>query len=78
MEISSALEQPPTIRGDNNREIPKKTTMRRKCDFKRLISHFDMNVFRRVVWILSQLTAFVLKLQQKNLRGQKSIVWKTA
>ena len=51
---------------DNNREIPKKT--------KKLISHFDMNVFPRVVWILSQLTAFVLKLQQKNLRGQKSIV----
>ena len=33
-----------------------------------------MNVFPRVVWILSQLTAFVLKIQQKNLRGQKSIV----
>ena len=28
--------------------------------------------------MFSQLTAFVLKLQQKNLRGQKSIVWKTA
>ena len=41
---------------------------------KKLISHFDMNVFLRVVWMLSQLTAFVLKLQQKNLRGQKSIV----
>ena len=25
-----------------------------------------------------QLTAYVLKLQQKNLRAQKSIVWKTA
>ena len=37
-----------------------------------------MNVFPRIVWILSQLTAFVLKFQQKNLRGQKSIVWKTA
>ena len=44
--------------------------MRRKCDFKRLISHFDMNVFPRVVWIFSQLTAFVLKLEQKNLRGR--------
>ena len=32
-----------------------------------------MNVFSRVVWMLSQLTAFVLKLQQENLRGQKSI-----
>ena len=37
-----------------------------------------MDVFPRVVWIMSQLTAFVLKLQQKNLHGQKSIVWKTA
>ena len=52
--------------------------MGRKCDFKRLISYFNVNVFPRVVWILSQLTAFVLKLQQKNLSGQKSIVWKTA
>ena len=42
------------------------------------MSHFGMNVFPRVVWILSQLTAFVLKLQQKNLHGQKSTVWKTA
>ena len=40
----------------------------------KLISHFDMNFFPRVVWILSQITAFVLKIQQKNLRGQKSIV----
>ena len=45
---------------------------------KKLIPHFDMKVFPRIVWILSQLTAFVLKLQQKHLRGQKSIVWKTA
>ena len=44
---------------------------------KKLISHSDMNVFLRVVWMLSQLTTFVLKLQQKNLRGQKSILWKT-
>ena len=37
-----------------------------------------MNIFMRVVWMLSQLPAFVLKLQQKNLRGGKSIVWKTS
>ena len=37
-----------------------------------------MNFFPQVVWILSQLAAFVLKLQQKNLLGQKSTVWKTA
>ena len=37
-----------------------------------------MNIFMRVVWMLSQLAAFVLKLQQKNLRGGKSIVWKTS
>ena len=29
-------------------------------------------------WILSQLTAFVLKLQQKISLGQKFSVWKTA
>ena len=46
--------------------------------FKKLISHFDLNVFLIAVWILLQLTAFVLKLQQKNLHGQKSTVWKTA
>ena len=34
--------------------------------------------FPRVVWILSQLTASVLKLQQQNVLGQKSTVWKTA
>ena len=44
---------------------------------RKLISHFDINVFPRVVWILSQLTAFVLKFQQKNLDEQKSTVWKT-
>ena len=32
-----------------------------------------MNVFPRVVWILLQLTASVLKLQQNIIRGQKSI-----
>ena len=37
-----------------------------------------MNFFPQVVWILSQLAAFILKLQQKNLLGQKSTVWKTA
>ena len=37
---------------DNNREIPKKITMRRKCGFKRLISHCDMNIFPGVVWKL--------------------------
>ena len=43
---------------------------------KKLRSHFDMNVFPKVVWMLSQLTAFVLKLPQKNLDGQKSTVSK--
>ena len=63
---------------NNDREIPKKTAMRRKCDFKKLISHFDLNVFWRVVWILSQIAPIVLKLRQKNLHGQKSAIWKTA
>ena len=45
---------------------------------RKLISNFDLNVFSIVVWILSQLTAFVLKLQLKNIHGQKSTVWKTA
>ena len=43
---------------------------------KKLRSHFDLNVSPKVVWMLSQLTAFVLKLPQKNLDGQKSTVSK--
>ena len=42
---------------------------------KKLMLHFNQNVFLRVAWILSQITAFVLKLQQKNL--QNSTIWKT-
>ena len=38
--------------------------------------YFDMNVFPRVVWILSQLTAFVLNLLQKNLDGKNQIYGK--
>ena len=45
---------------------------------KKLVSYFDLNVFQRVVWMLSQLTAFVLKLRPENLHGQKSTDWKTA
>ena len=45
---------------------------------KKLISHFDLNVFSRVVWILWQLTAFILELNQKNLPGRKSTAWNTA
>ena len=45
---------------------------------KKFVSYLDLNVFQRVVWMLSQLTAFVLKLRQENLHGQKSTVWKTA
>ena len=41
------------------------------------MSHFNINFFQRVVWMLSQLTAFVLKLPQKNLDGKKSTVRKT-
>ena len=63
---------------ENNRGIRKRATIRRKRDFKKLISHFNLKVFLRVVWILSQLTAFVLKPQQKRRHGQKSTVWKTA
>ena len=57
------------------REIPKKTTMWKKCDFKKVDYHFDMNVFPRVVWILPQLAAFVLQLKQKNVHGRKSTEW---
>ena len=45
---------------------------------KKLILHFDLNVFWRVGWIFSQLATFVLKFQQKNVHGQKSTVCKTA
>ena len=41
---------------------------------RKLISHLDMNVFPRVVWMLSQLTDFVLKFPQKSFDGQKSTV----
>ena len=45
---------------------------------KKLISHFDLNVFWRVVLIFSQLATFVLKFQQKNFHGEKkSTVWKS-
>ena len=44
---------------------------------KKLIPHFNLKDFLRVVWILSELTAFVFKLQQKKRHGQKSTVWKT-
>ena len=37
----------------------------------------DLNVFPRVVWILSQLAAFVLKPQQKNFPWTK-VYYKTA
>ena len=60
-------EQPPS-----KKVISKETAMRGNCDFRKLISHFDMNVFPRLVWILSLLTAFVLKLLQKIIDGQKS------
>ena len=62
----------------NTRNIILLSTYEEEAIPKKLISHFDMNIFQKVVWILSQLIAFNLKLQQKNLRGQKSIVWKTA
>ena len=45
---------------------------------KKLVSYFNLNVFQRVVWMLSQLTALALKLRQENLHGQKSTVWKAA
>ena len=39
---------------ENKRAICKKTTMNRKCDFKK-VEITLMNVFPRVVWTLSQL-----------------------
>ena len=45
---------------------------------KKLVSYLDLKFFQRVVWMLSQLTAFVLKLRQENLHGQKSTVLETA
>ena len=45
---------------------------------KKLISRFDLDVFTIVVSISSEVIAFVLKLQQKNLHGHKSTIWETA
>ena len=41
---------------------------------KKLISHFDVNVYAGIVWILKQFKAFVLK----NLIEQESAKWKPA
>ena len=54
-------EQPPTI----IEKFPKRQLWGGSVLSKKLISYFDMNVLSRTVWILSQLTAFILKLQQK-------------
>ena len=67
-------EQPSTM----IEKFPRRQLWKRCAISKKLISHFDPNVFSIVVWILSQLTVFVLKLRQKSLHEQKSTVWKTA
>ena len=61
-----------------NQEQPQKINEnfpRRRVIAKKSISHFHMNVFPRVVSMLSQ--QLFLKLQQKNLHRQKFTQWKT-
>ena len=61
---------------DNNNEIPKKTTMRRNCDFKKVDITLSHECFPESCLDVVTTYSFCLKLQQKNLRVQKSIVWK--
>ena len=65
-------EQPPKI----NEKFPRRHLWGRSVISKKLISHFHMNVFPRVVSTLSQ--QLLLKLQQKNLHRQKFTEWKTS
>ena len=59
-----------------NEKFPRKHLWGRSVISKKLIPHFHMNVFPRVVSILSR--QLFLKLQQKNLHRQKFTKWKTA
>ena len=59
-----------------NWKFPRRHLWGRSVISKKLISHFDMNVFPRVLSILSQ--QLFLKLQQKNLHRQRFTEWKTA
>ena len=52
-----------------NEKFPRRHLWGRSVISKKLISHFHMNVFPRVVSTLSQ--QLLLKLQQKNLHRQK-------
>ena len=65
-------EQPQKI----NEKFLRKHLWGRSVISKKLIPHFHMNVFPRVVSILSR--QLFLKLQQKNLHRQKFTKWKTA
>ena len=64
-------EQPQKI----NENFPRRHLRGRSVIAKKSISHFHMNVFPRVVSMLSQ--QLFLKLQQKNLHRQKFTQWKT-
>ena len=63
-------EQPQKI----NENFPRRHLRGRSVIAKKSISHFHMNVFPRVVSMLSQ--QLFLKLQQKNLHRQKFTQWK--
>lgn len=53
-----------------------KKTVEGKCDFKKLILHFVMNVFPRLVQILSQFTTFFENSAVgQDLWVKKSIIW---
>ena len=68
---SEYQEQPQKI----NDNFPRRHLRGRSVISKKSISHFHMNVFPRVVSMLSQ--QLFLKLQQKNLHRQKFTQWKT-
>ena len=68
---SEYQEQPQKI----NENFPRRHLRGRSVTSKKSISHFHMNVFPKVVSMLSQ--QLFLKLQQKNLHRQKFTQWKT-
>ena len=67
-------EQPPTI----IEKFPKKTTMRRKCDFKKVDIILWHECFIENCLDIVTTYSFYFETSAENFRGQKSIIWKIA
>ena len=55
----------------NKQKVTKNTSLRRKCDFKKVNIHFHLNFLPRVDTLTS---ACFLKQQQKNLKKLKNAI----